>query len=72
MATMATRYNSEEGEGGGGYFYELLMALHFLNKKLFELTFLRKINWRYSYEKIIRFYFLYEILKESIFYKKIS
>ena len=25
-----------------------------------------------SYEKIIRFYFLYEILKEFIFYKKIS
>ena len=29
MATMATRYNSEKGGGGGTYFYELLMALYF-------------------------------------------
>ena len=35
------------------------------------LLFLRNINWG-SYEKIIRIYFLYEILKESIFFKKIS
>ena len=61
------------GEGGRGegetYFYELLMAL--IKKNNVSLLFLRKINWG-SYEKIIRFYFLYEILKEFIFFKKIS
>ena len=35
MATMATRYNSEEGKT---YFYELLMEL--------SLLFLGKINWK--------------------------
>ena len=45
--------------GGGTYFYELLMAL-------INGTFLRKINLRGSYEKIIRFYFLYELLNESL------
>ena len=56
--------------GGGGYFLWIIngtLFLIFLNNLN---TFLRKINWG-SYEKIIRFYFLYEILKESIFFKKI-
>ena len=46
-------------------------TLFFLRKNNLSLLFLRKINWG-SYEKIIRFYFLYEILKEFIFFKKIS
>ena len=49
------------GGGGRPIFYELFMALYFL----------RTNNWG-SYEKIIWFYFLYEILKEFIFFKKIS
>ena len=61
---MATRYNEEEG-GGGDIFYEWLMALYIF---LIQNNFIGG-----SYEKIIRFYFLYEILKEFIFYyKKIS
>ena len=58
------------GGGGKRYFYELLMALYF-NIFLNNLSLLRNINWG-SYEKIIRFYFLHEILNESIFFKKIS
>ena len=54
----------EGGGGGKGYFLWIINGT-------FEFTILRKINWG-SYEKIIRFYFLYEILKESIFFKKIS
>ena len=38
------------------------MALYFFKKKEFGFTFLRKNNSG-SYEKIIWFYFLYEILK---------
>ena len=60
--------------GGGG---EVVLwinngTLLFLRKNNLSLLFLRNITWGSSYEKIIRFYFLYEILKESIFFKKIS
>ena len=48
---------------GGGYLFLLIING--------TLLFLRKLIGG-SYEKIIRFYFLYEILKESIFFKKIS
>ena len=61
---------SERG-GGGGSLWIINDTLLFLGINNLSLLFLRNINWG-SYEKIIRFYFLYEILKESIFFKKIS
>ena len=60
--------------GGGGerpILWIINGTLFFSEKNNLSLLFLRKINWG-SYEKIIRFYFLYEILKEFIFFKKIS
>ena len=56
----------ERGGGGGGREVVLWInngTLLFLRKNNLSLLFLRNINWG-SYEKIIRFYFLYEILKE--------
>ena len=64
----------EGGGGGGGRGVVLLIikgTLLFLIKNNLSLFFLRNINWG-SYEKIMQIYFLYEILKESIFFKKIS
>ena len=64
-----------ERGGGGGLgevvFFVINVTSLFLRKNNLSLLFLRNINWG-SYKKIIWFYFLYEILKESIFFKKIS
>ena len=57
--------------GGGG---RILMnyngTLLFLREIYLSFFFLEKLIGG-SHEKIIRFFFLYEILKESIFFKKI-
>ena len=60
----------KEGGGGRDLFYELLMALYFFVRKNNVSLFKKKLIGG-SYEKIIPFYFLYEILKEAIFFKKI-
>ena len=52
-------YSTLLNEGGGGETY----LVYFFSEKL--------IGGRSSHEKIIRFYFLYEILKYYIFFKKI-
>ena len=51
--------------GGEVVLYIFNGTLLFLRKNNWSLLFLRNINWG-SYAKIIRFYFLYEILKEFI------
>ena len=61
----------KRGGGGDLFLWIINDTLCFLRKNNLSLLFLRKINWG-SYEKIIRFYFLYELLKEFIFFKKIS
>ena len=74
-ASEREREREREGGGGGGGGNVVLWIINgtllFLRKNNLSLLFSRNINWG-SYEKIIWFYFLYEILKESIFFKKIS